>query len=114
MKSFRTCDLQNGEVVYDIAVYSKMIPYNLGGKEYRFESLNNDRISLYPVSDDPKHNTMLAKCLENGNRGIPTFVRILWGPVTGRVCEIYHEDQVVALIGQEGKDTLLAYLACDD
>jgi hypothetical protein len=108
--TFRTCNHDIGETVYDIAVYSTMIPYNLGGKEFRFESLHNDTVRLYPVSDDPEHNTLLCKCLKNAKNGRNTFVRIYWGPEIGRVREVYSDDQVIALIGKEGKDTLLGYL----
>jgi hypothetical protein len=109
-KAFRVCNQDIGETVHDIAVYSAMIPYNLGGKEYRFESLHNDTVSMYPSSEDILHNTILAKCMENATNGKLTFVRILWGPEIGRVCEVYSDAQVIALVGKEGRDSLLGYL----
>ena len=107
---FRKCDMSTGETVMDIAVYSGKFEYNLGGVQYNFESLYNYQIDMYKSSDDENHNRILRACVDSAVKNKKTFVKVEWGPLTSRVCEVYTKDQVIELIGKPGLERLEEYL----
>lgn len=99
---FRKCDYNSNETIRDIAVYSGKIPYRFHGVQYNFESLHNNEVSMYITGRDLRHDKIIQKCEANAKLGQRTFVSFEWGPLIGRLCESYTEDQVIELIGKRG------------